>query len=128
MAQASAVCAKCDWAHQANARRRDCCPVRALAEGTLPPGSTVKRRRLVRLGGDSGEQPVSVGARARSGQGTSGKSGKPGKAARPGKKDESEKKQPWKPDAVPVAARAPVTPCGWAEPRTRVSDVRRVAG
>ena len=26
------------------------CPLRALAEGTLPPGYTVKKRRLVKLG------------------------------------------------------------------------------
>jgi hypothetical protein len=25
------------------------CPLRALAEGTLPPGYTVKKRRLVKL-------------------------------------------------------------------------------
>ena len=25
------------------------CPLRALAEGTLPPGSTVKKRHLVKL-------------------------------------------------------------------------------
>lgn len=27
------------------------CPIRALAEGTLPPGYTVKRRRLVKIDG-----------------------------------------------------------------------------
>ncbi|MCO7220270.1 hypothetical protein [Klenkia sp. PcliD-1-E] len=27
------------------------CPLRALAEGTLPPGYTVKKRRLVKLDG-----------------------------------------------------------------------------
>ncbi|WNV76858.1 hypothetical protein [Geodermatophilus sp. DSM 44513] len=27
------------------------CPLRALAEGTLPPGYTVKKRRLVKVGG-----------------------------------------------------------------------------
>ena len=26
------------------------CPLRALAEGTLPPGYTVKKRRLVKVG------------------------------------------------------------------------------
>jgi hypothetical protein len=30
--------------------RCDRCPLRALAEGTLPPGYTVKKRRLVKVG------------------------------------------------------------------------------
>ncbi len=29
--------------------RCDRCPLRALAEGTLPPGYTVKKRRLVKV-------------------------------------------------------------------------------
>ena len=29
------------------------CPLRALAEGTLPPGYTVKKRQLVKVGKDA---------------------------------------------------------------------------
>ena len=52
------------------------CPIRMLAEGTLPPGYTVKRRRLVRIDGPADERP---GA---------GKAGK--------KKDRAGKKKPGK--------------------------------
>jgi len=31
--------------------RCELCPIRMLAEGTLPPGYTVRRRRLVKLKG-----------------------------------------------------------------------------
>ena len=37
------------------------CPLRALAEGTLPPGYTVKKRRLVKL--DKADRVLAKGTR-----------------------------------------------------------------
>ena len=47
------------------------CPIRALAEGTMPPGYTVKRRRLVRI-----EEPDAGGGIALVAAADAGKSGK----------------------------------------------------
>ena len=49
------------------------CPIRALAEGTMPPGYTVKRRRLVRI--DGGDLD-GAGAGERAGSGKKSKAGK----------------------------------------------------
>lgn len=60
------------------------CPIRALAEGTLPPRYTVKRRRLVRLDLDGGEQPA--GAKAEAASGSSGASASGDRKGKRGKK------------------------------------------
>lgn len=76
------------------------CPIRALAEGTLPPGYTVKRRLLVRIDPAverSGDGIVTVqrgqagkATKAKDGQGAKGakgaKGGKGAKASQSGKK------------------------------------------
>lgn len=72
------------------------CPIRALAEGTLPPGYTVKRRRLVRI--EAGDLP----AAARDDLAGAVKSGKSGK--KKDRRGKADKKSARKRDGAAVAA------------------------